>query len=629
MHQHKEGNMTDFSIKGKAVSSSGYDKTDESRYSKLKAEYKSFLVKSKKSDFVNSPIFIEKQLEMLNKLEQLAEEENLQDEIKDIKAEKEALQKKAETSAQEFSVSGYYMPIMQGQKDEYTPEELAALFNSDGNNYHINNFAKQYTNEEGTIPKNIFQASKIMAAAGIKPNFISQILNNIKVSDDNSSDAVNLNACAIIAELKANGFDDEDLTFLAKTVNQNYEDTEILKQSIFKMKKANISAETIAELAKILSVKSPDGESMVLSPKGVDSIIRVKKNLETTRENEKSERNNPINQLGVMKFMLNDKDMIIMKKNEAIYISPTEGETYRDAQKEYNEIITRIEENMLVDFARKYKSQNGEIDSKYLRVISALRRTGVAYPQIFDMMDYCINNDGKINSERLSAITSLKTAGALGADISGILDSCGTDKEGHINKENLQNACDLTAAVIGGEEVSALLEDSAKNANAKELFIYFSQFFEDKTHLIELSEMIKTPDGEIDSNAVGVLFNLPQNKTFYENDELTEQGFLDILNKILETAKNSDTGVISDNAAGICAIMSQNNMSAKDIETGLNLCRDKTGSIDYDLSEILWNLCLENSDIDDITNVINSCKNSKGEVNHKITKALLNNRTES
>ena len=620
--------MSDFSIKSRDFyqQSESENIQNQSEYSKMKSEYKEFQEKSKKSDFYNSPVYLDKQLEMLEKLEALAIKDGLEDELESIQKEKESLTQAAKQNSEKQDLPGnnYYMPVNiqpQRQESTHTIEEVESLF-EDKEKVNLENLIKYCYTTKG-ITNNNFQAISILASVKTSPQTILQIIDKISSNNKNEKD-VNTQTFKHLADLKRKGCNDEELLIFSKLLNRDFEDTELIKNSILRMKKADISAETIVKLIEILSVNNEETKQESINENDVNAIISIKRNLALTRNNERNERNNPINQLGVVKFDMSENNRVIMKNNEIIYVSPTEGESFHSATEEYNKLIKEAEENLIIDLVKEFKSQNREITPNHIRTIAVLRKNGITYPQIQEMLNYCIDDDGKINTNKLAVISQLKKSGALGTDIITILNACRINDDKTFNPDDIQTACDLTSAIIGGNEVVTLLQDVKNNPEAKEFFINFSPFFQDKSNLLRLKELIKDENSKIDNNKMDIIYNLEQNLFEREGYTINETEFLKISEEIISEAQNEGEYTVSDDAAGICAIMCRNRMSIEDIKHGLQICKDNNGNIDEDLAEILWDLCLNDADINEITQTISQCKDEYNNINKEYVKSILN-----
>ncbi len=626
------------------------------------------------SDQKNSIVSMAEQMDDLRHLKELAIQENRADDIKDIDNQIEELARKINAFKSQLPSEIYHdyvieEPAVSSVQEEdnvqsgeqnssqgtalsdkkYYAGDIEALFDKEDNDYHVSNLIKQCT-QDGEITQNTYDAVSILAAAGITPNIVSQILDNISVGDENqpvSGEAVDnpdaqegtsetqsflnfdLEVCRNIADLNqrlCKGkklLDDSCVLTFSKLFNQNFEDMELLKQSLVKMTEADISADTIVKLIDTLAVSAGDTDKKRISENAVKSVITIKRTFDSTKNNEKAERENPINQLGVLTLSLGNKDFLILKKDKVIHVSPTEGKTVQSAKKEYDELIKKVEENLLINIARDYKTDEGEIPTNYLRLISALRRSGIAYSQVQEMTNFCMDSKGEIDTDKLSAVTSLKKSGALGAEVPGILSSCQKDSAGKISKSDLKNACDLSSAVISGQEVSSLLEHVRDNEDKKEFFMYISPFFEDKSYLLSIAELINDPDNESSLRKIEILYNLAQNFLGDTRNPMSEGGFIKNVEEILKTAQNSGETTVEDEAAGICAVMCKNRMSPEEIKVGLDVCKNNEGVIDEDLAEMLWNMCLQNADIGEITDAIANCKDPDGNINREETKFFL------
>ena len=641
--------MTDISI-GKA--SEGLivsKKTQKSEFEVLKKEYNSFKKKAAKSDMANSPVMMEKEYDLLQKLSIAAKNETLENEQAWIDKRITEIQNSLAEQGQTLKLPVYPMPSFKGlstKNTAFNPNEdvdnlkilenykkadgtidenaqaiVTAFDSSIADGYSLSYLLKKCCDDDGAIPDDIAQAVSILAKASVKPVIIPQILESIVAENDSGKDVLNLSMCSKIADFKKADFDDFEALKLVQFLNSDFEDKASVETKILKMKKAGISTDSIIKILDSLAVKSKDTSLRTISDSAVKSVVSLKKALVSTRSNEKAERDNPINHLGVITIKFGN-DVMIMKDNKVTYISPVEGESVHDLRKEYSEIISKIEDNLLLEYVKKYRDKNGEIDSKSLRIMSVLRNNGIPYDQLLSMTDFCLEENG-INAHKLNTITQIKSSGALGIDILPLLNVVEKEQDGSYSSEDIKNICALSSAVIGGKEVSALLPEVRGNENIKEFFVYFSQFFEDKSNLLKLLPLIKDEEGNIDENAMDVLYVLAHNFFVVAAEPMNEEQFVQNANDIVYAAMNEDEINVNDEGAGICSIMCQNGERYEDILFMLQQCKDSSGKINSKLSEILWELSVGKTQIQDIKSAIEFCKTADGDIDNMRADSLI------
>ena len=641
--------MTDISI-GKA--SEGLivsKKTQKSEFEVLKKEYNSFKKKAAKSDMANSPVMMEKEYDLLQKLSIAAKNETLENEQAWIDKRITEIQNSLAEQGQTLKLPVYPMPSFKGlstKNTAFNPNEdvdnlkilenykkadgtidenaqaiVTAFDSSIADGYSLSYLLKKCCDDDGAIPDDIAQAVSILAKASVKPVIIPQILESIVAENDSGKDVLNLSMCSKIADFKKADFDDFEALKLVRFLNSDFEDKASVETKILKMKKAGISTDSIIKILDSLAVKSTDTSLRTISDSAVKSVVSLKKALVSTRSNEKAERDNPINHLGVITIKFGN-DVMIMKDNKVTYISPVEGESVHDLRKEYSEIISKIEDNLLLEYVKKYRDKNGEIDSKSLRIMSVLRNNGIPYDQLLSMTDFCLEENG-INAHKLNTITQIKSSGALGIDILPLLNVVEKEQGGSYSSEDIKNICALSSAVIGGKEVSALLPEVRGNENIKEFFVYFSQFFEDKSNLLKLLPLIKDEEGNIDENAMDVLYVLAHNFFVVAAEPMNEEQFVQNANDIVYAAMNEDEINVNDEGAGICSIMCQNGERYEDILFMLQQCKDSSGKINSKLSEILWELSVGKTQIQDIKSAIEFCKTADGDIDNMRADSLI------
>ena len=636
--------MTDISI-GKTSGEliTGKINTPKKDFELLKKEYNAFKKKAANSDMVNSPVMIENELDLLRKLGILAIKESLDSEKQWIDKRILELEKMYITQKKLDELPNYPIPsfcgasIKQEQStadknfenykklginiDENAKKIISAFDSSVIDECSMSYLLQKICDDDGTIPGPVAKAVEVLAKASVKPASIPQILNEILIQDSSGQEIPDLSACNEIADLKKADFDDFEALKVAKFLNSDFDDMDSVKSQILRFKKSGISPDAMLKILEILSVENPQTAKKSISDSSVKSVISLKKTLASTRNNEKKERDNPINHLGVLTFNFGN-DVIIMKDNKVKYISPVEGESSQNLRKDYDKLISQIEDNLLIEYVRKYSDVDGEINSKYLRVMTVLRNNGIPYDQLLEMTDFCLGQNG-IDKNKLNTIIQLKSSGALGIDILPLLDVAEKEKDGSYSSDDIQNICALTSAVIGGKEVSALLPEVRRKENVKEFFVYFSQFFEDKSNLLKLLPLIKDEEGNIDENAMDVLCVLADNLLFGDDSPNAEATFVQQADNIINLIVDKESGKVSDGGAGICSVMSQNGESYEDIMYMIKQCKDSSGNINAKLSEILWDLSIAKTQIQDLKTAIEFCKKGNGDIDDMRADSLI------
>lgn len=638
--------MTDISIK-QSLSTENYTgvRKGKSDYSALKKEYDNFLKKSAKSDLANSPTMKQKELKYLADLKVLAEKEGLKDDLKLLEEKENTIQASFE-SKQELS-GIYYAPASlntpsfkgkevqpsqdfanvidacknkNGKVDENTLKIIMSFKDYDLDEYHIQTLVSKCRGLDGSISEDMVKAVQILASSKISASVSTQIIEELSAQNIELNKEMDLSLCNQVSNYKKDGFDDLSCFKYAK-LSQAFDDKKSVEDSVVKLAKVGVNTDSLVKILDALGVENPQTGNKKLSTAAVKSVASLKKVLFVTRHNEKAEQNNPISKLGTMILNMNDGIMII-KDKKVIKCSKDDTANLGTLKMEYADLMSELEDGVLLDFVKKYRDKKGEINNTFLRTLNSLRSAGVAYQQLFDMTDFCIE-DGKINKDKLSAIGQLKTAGALGSDILHILENVEKTPDNKYSKQDIANASELTATVMGGNEVATLLPEVRNNDNVKEFFVYFSQLMEDKANLIELLSMIKNENGNFDENAMDVLYNLAQNFFVSENGAMSESDFIKNSADILSAAKDKNDINVNDEGAGICSIMSQNKECAENILKGLDLCKTNAGKIDTQLAEILWDMSLQEADISEIENVLNVCRDDYNTVIHNITQHII------
>lgn len=638
--------MTDFSVRKSSVSKDVKLKSAEkSDFKKMKSEYLAMKKKADKSDFANSPVMLTSELEMLGKLKKLAKLEKADSELSWIEEREAVIRKALKGHKQNIVCSSYYNPVVNfGRKEDSQDsagsvdfEQLMELCKKSDGTFDTNAEAmlnslgkknvdlpavieiiRKSKGDGNDIIPSYAQAIVKLVDSGVKKADLFSYTEAFTTGEDGSIDLESLDNAL---DFTVKGMSSKDSIKLASLLNENFTDKSQIKTAMMKLHKASVSPETINSLIEMLALEDIVTGQKTVSKKAVDQVLNLKKLLLSTRKNEDNERQNPINMLDVNVFTFGDNTMV-MKNGKITYLTPVEGEDYELSKERYDSMVAAIEDSMLLDFVSRYKDSNGEIDSKYLRIAMVLRNSGIVYNQVLDMIDSCINSEGNIDKERLEAIISVKKAGALCDDIHGILDACERMPDGKYNEDDLQTVCDLTSAVIGGKEVCSLLPEVRGNGGLKEFVLLSSPAFSEKSNLLKLISIMKGKNSSVEENALDVMNDMVYN--FLGNTEklMPEKEFVSQASEIINLARGK-CGIITDDAAGICAIMCENGESAENIKSALKLCSDTSGEIDEKLAEILWDMSVQHASYAEIQDAISICKNADKSINYSNADMIL------
>lgn len=613
-----------------------------SEFTKALTVYKDFMAKTSQSDFANSPVVMQKELDMLVQLRDLAKKEKLSKESKWIETRLPELTEKLTSTKINLLANAYYAPvIVRGVQQETLgkpDEKLFALLNScknkdgfldpnaellleslkgkDDNLYHTEIVLNKCREEDGSVNADKAQAVSQMANAGIEPARISEYVDKVTLYDANSDkDIVDFQMLADITSFMSEGLKDVDAVNFAEILKGNFENKDSIKGSLIKLYKADINSSVIPKIINSLAVPNKDTGKLEVSSDSVANIASLKKEMSKTRDNETNERNNPINLLDVSVFTVDDITMVA-KNGKFTYVTPLEGKEDVEVTKEkYNTLVASIEDNMLLEFAGKYKDGNGEIDSKYVRVASRLRNAGMVYNGLFNLVDSCIKEDGEIDTQRVNAIETVRASGALSDDVPLLLEACEKDENGNYSETDIKHVCDLTSCVVGGKEVCSLLPVVRESDEIKDIMMVCAPNFSDNEKLFEILDMLKRPDGNFGENEMEVFYDLALNYFSREENVGDEDNFMKVANEIKQIAKAED-GTISDDAAGICAIMCQKGENIYSIRNAMTACYDENFKVDGKLSQILWDMYLQEANLDEVLDVLKVCKTEDGKVDH-------------
>ncbi|MBQ9246800.1 hypothetical protein IJ182_11110 [bacterium] len=636
--------MTDISI-GQSFNVGNESKisSQKSDFEKLNEEYSAFKQKMAKSDFSNSPVALKQELSILERMKSSAEKAGLEDKIQEVEAKIEAI--KSTLSKTEVKTGSiFYKPVLHtkssGNRSDFNEiindcknsrGELdgasQAIISAFGDDYltQMPSLLRKCRNGEENISQNMVDSITKLAGAGFHPNIINNLVEEFAQSPDGilGDKILPEETVSRFVDLNSAGLKQHETIKLMRFLKSGFEDSEAVKNSAVQMYKSGIDIDKITDIIHTLSILNPTTGKAIVSSAAMNSVVNVKNSLSVTRKNDRKEINNPINKLNVQTYHVGT-NLVITHKNGELKIIDTSNEenNVHDMEESYENMLKEQEDDICVKFAKKYHDKQGEIDSKYVRVIGNLRRNGISNGQILKLTDFCTIGS-IINKNRLNAIKELKTAGALSDDLPEILSAISQDENGDLDTNTVQVACELTDSVIGGKDVALLLPKIQNNEKVKDLIIYLAQFKKDREFLHPIANLLRAPDNSVDENAIDSIYNLAVNFFISEHGSMSEENFAINTEAIINTALTPDTKIVDDEAAGIISIMCRNHESPQNISDGLNICKDKDGFVNSDLAEVLWDLCLDKTSFEDIQKVINSCKTNTGEINSNLAKAII------
>lgn len=643
--------MSDFSVgKFSAPKEIKFASGRTSEFTKALSVYKDFMAKTGQSDFANSPVVMQRELDMLLQLKELAKKEKLPKESKWIEARLPELTEKLTTTKINLLANAYYAPVNMRSAHHGSAckpdEDLIALLNSckdkdgfldpnaelllgslkgkDDCLYHIENVLNKCREEDGSVNADKAEAVSQMAKAGIQPARMSEYIDRVTYYDENSSkDCVDFQMISDIVSFVSEGLTDTDAVKFAEYLGEKFADKESVKTSLLKLNKTDVNPSVILKIIDSLAVPNKVSGKLEVSPKAVSNVASLKKSMSSTRDNETNERKNQINLLGMSVFKYDDVTMV-SKNGKLTYVTPVEGEQDIEVTKEkYNALVSSIEDNMLLEFANKYKDEKGTVDSKFVRVASNLRNAGMVYNGLFNLVDSCIKEDGSIDAHRLDMIKKVRASGALSDDVPSLLDACERDKNGNYSESDIKNVCDLTSCVIGGKEVCSLLPVVRENDEIKDIMMVCAPNFSNNEKLFEILDLLKKPDGNFGENEIEVFYDLAFNYFSRKENVGEEDDFMKVAKEIMKIARSNDE-TISDDAAGICAIMCQKGESVYDIRNAIMYCYDDDYKVDGKLSQILWDMYLQDANLSEVVDMIKVCINNDGKVDYDKADMIIN-----
>lgn len=624
-----------------------------SEYTKAKTQYRDMMERISGSDFANSPVALENEMNKLIEMLAHAKSENLVSEIKWIEPRLEAVKKQLTETKIDLIANAYYMPVFRngvaappvenpsdpnsriiallnscktedGLLDPNAEKLLTALKGKDDGLYHIKQVLEKSRDENGLVYPDMAEAVAQLAAVDVKP---SRMLEHLATFSDYDAETglmkIDFDSLGELTHLVSRGIDDVEAAGFVQYVHEGFEDKESVKESFLTLRKQDIDYKHSIDVLKALSVKNPETATLRVSSKSVHDVALLKKVMVETRDNEANERKNPIAKIGVKHMDMGDGRIWTFRDGHVISSPSLTGEDdpiY--AQKKYDELISSIEDDMCVEFAKKYKDADGNIDRKYLRVAHQLRKNaGMVYNGLFNQVDLAIKPDGSINNDRLASIAELRKAGALCDDINILLDVCRQDEQGNYNKDDIKDICDLTSFVIDGEKVCSLAPEIRKSDEAKQIVLSCASCFYDRNNLLRVVDMLKKPDGEYGENEMEMFSNLFN--VFYKDGKVFEdESFLNLANIVMTKSRGKD-GSINDEAGGIVAIMKRADEPIENIINALSICQNEEGVVDEKLSEILWDMYVQDATFSEVFDMINVCKPTAETVDYSKAEMIL------
>ena len=615
--------------------------------SRAKAEYQKFAEKMKNSDFANSPVALREELDLLEELEFEAEDAGKLSELDWIKAKIKEVHSKLESAEQkEKAVPDipYYKPII----EPYSELKSVRIPDNESVYSDYKSALREFMNEDGTFVPNAGDIVNVLRQRNATPYQTQIILSRCKNNDNSlSSDMlkginqllendfspvyipefiedfsdfdsvtgqkyISESAIEDMQKMRSAGVNDSSVIKFLKFVNDGYEDKNSIITSLSKLYKANIKDDDVINILNQLSVRSLQ-ETKVVNQDAVNSIALLKNAFVRTQKNETEERTSPIGQLG--ENVLEDDIQLIFTKDGQYKYSYFKKDNPPELVKErYFEAVADSENSFLSDFVKKYRKEDGSLDTNALRTVVQLRNVGVTLPNLLSLTDRCLSGE-EINSDMVSGISKFKKAGALSEDIEILLDSAVKTETGILDEKSVSDICDLTKAVINGRNVSELLPKIIDNQAAKDSVINLANILENKSYLKSLTDLCLTPNGSIDVNSMETLYYLLADRLDNFNDKVYEHEIIGIAKEVLELAQSPDTKEMSDDATGIVSVMTNNGADFTEIKEAITLCKNENGIVDEKLAQILWDLGIQKADLSEMKSFIGICKNDNGNVN--------------
>ena len=403
-----------------------------------------------------------------------------------------------------------------------------------------------------------------------------------------------------------------------------------IENAVKKLKKADFSDDTAAKIISLAAARNQGENQASLFDNKIDLAVSLKNVLRHTRGNEKKETENPINKHNTT--IVEQEDNIIVIKNQKvqkIYSKNDKKPSLQSLSELYNNILDEEENIFITQFLEKYNTNDIETSNNYIRLITQLRNYGITNSKLPEILDFCMDKDLQINRMNLDLISNLKQKGNVrDEDLTLLLQNIEKDENGNYSQEDAQTVCALSNYLLDGESIVKILPYVRNNEQVKEFTYNMANTFRQKYYVPEVLKVVYPDEYIIDTNALDTVNVLTDNIYCKKDNLISEKEFTELIKQIMYLAKNPEERVVNDNSAGICSIMSHNNHSPEEIMAGLQLCKDNNGYFDDGLSQVLWDLCLQNADFADIEEILSACKDKNGTVNPNLTQTIhtyLNN----
>ena len=637
------------------------------RYEKLKREYEKFMKQAEKSDMLNSLTFRQKQLEMLRSLREAAINDSnygdfdlIDDDIEFL----EAVIPLQEKQAREQEIRDYVPPVLpvkpkndlmsllnacknlNGEIDNETRGIVLAFKDSDVSPKGLARFVDKCRGIDEIIPAETVKSIEKLREADVSPSLIFEAVDDSPVLIDSEVGKIDFSWVDDMLTYKSLGLSERDSLKFSKRLNADYENKDKVFSSVLKMMENGFDVDMTANIISSFSVTNPETGKKNLSVKSINSVLGMKKTLSSSHSVERNERQNPISKSG--QFLLESGDTVfVMKDDKVVEVIETGEKSYNKVLRQYDEVASILENNIISDFVKTYKAKDGSLDKNALRVFSVLRGTGVSYEYLLPLVESSLNvipadketgveKHYEINADKVNTITTLKKSGALSSDILIILDSLSKDENGKYSTDDIQNACYLTGLIISGREVAELLPEVSKDVQVKDFVADFASIIDDKRFMLPLVQLTKDTDGKFHYNSAEILYSLSERFLLNDKENMRESTFLSLAKNVVEKSKTpipmhvddelldrklagkeevllfDDNeplmGNVDENCLNVCIAMCRNNETPENILKALEICRDEYGYPNESLCDIIWDMSKQNACFSDIVDLINLCK---------------------
>ncbi len=500
--------------------------------------------------------------------------------------------------------------------------ELISAFQPEGKKaeYYVPLIVQKCRDINGNISGEKVAVLSLLAQKNMSAAFLSGNLGSLIAKGVDGAEVINFDLCENIAKVKSFGYEDGFALDLAKFITLGNFDIDKTINYANNLLNAQISPHAVLHiLNSAVGTDKITGEQYI-NERTIKSIITLKSVLVKNRMNELKEQQSPINIANRPVKIADTPAGSIYKRQDGgmQFIQTPSEKSISKTKEDYIEKIALCEDNVLYKLLDKYKTTEGALDIKYIRILMALTSFGVVLNSLDEIMKLCLDKSGSIDVNTIKVIGQYKKNGALSKDIPSLLSLPERNENGEYNQNMVNTVSVLSHAAIGLPYMTKLASDACNNEKLKDFLSEASVYFETKNNLVEIVDMVKSDGENVDETALEIVDDI----LFSENNDMNETDFMEYIGDILQTARG-DNQYASKGAEKICCLI--DTFNPQDIKILLETAKNRFGIVDDKLSELAWVLYQKGYDLDSIINTVNSCKYD-GYIDY--TKADLLSKTE-